>query len=453
MSSYEYHHHHECREQSRSPSHHHSGHFNHDHNHPGSEESSSYSYHRSEHKRDHSYPYYAGEAPNIDSKINKNEDIMLEGKKRENKHHDRENSSTTCTSPTQPEPSVKEHKERPTLQKGSSIHVTNILDSFQNKQEKPPSESDVMAILNTASMTTNAITSDKLKQVKKETHLPDKSKHQRTVSTNDEKKNKQRDIQPIDTRKRKASANDSLVVSHGSTKSVAASILRDGLNAQTESSTNSFKPTRKKRKGVVVDDDSDEEIDPINIEADTPQPLSTTLLHPQNHPFYVQSTSPNHPKQNTIQTLSRPLFVSIQLEKLETKQVSISRVNGGNVTRVAQPLMSQNGHPLDSLDNVLHTSTSDQPEGQYTAVKVNDAATKLILRVNNWKGSKSSTVDDTSVGTSEISRLRKRHHKSKRKKKKKQSQELTYHDDNDSDSDNGLKVKINVTRQDNTQFM
>ena len=445
MSSYEYHHHHHaCHEQSRSPSHHHSSHFHHDHNHPGSEEPSSYSYHRSEHKQDHGYPYYAGEAPSIDLKINKNEEMMLEGKKRENNHHDRENSSITCTSPTQPEPLVKEHKERSSLQKESSIHIANILDSFQNKQEKPPSESDVMAILNTASMTPNAITSDKLKQVKKETHPPDKSKHQHTLSPNDERKNKQKDIQLTDTRKRKASANDSLVVSHGSTKSVAASILRDGLNAQNESSTNSFKPTRKKRKGIVVDDDSDEEIDPVNIEADTPQPLSTTLLQPQNHPFYIQSTSPSHSKQNTIQPLSKPLFVRINLEKVETKQGSISRVTEGNVTLVTQSLISQNGHPLDSSDNVFNTSNSDQPGGQYTAVKVDDAATKLILRVNKGKSSESLKVDDTSICTNEVVRLR-RHHKSKKKKKRKQSQELTYHDDN---SDNVLKVKINVTRQD-----
>ena len=141
------------------------------------------------------------------------------------------------------------------------------------------------------------------------------------------------------------------------------------------------------------------------------------------------------------------MFVRINLEKVETKQGSISRVTEDNVTRVTQPSISQNGHPLDSSDNVFNTSNSDQPGGQYTAVKVDDAATKLILRVNKGKSSESLKVDDTSICTNEVVRLR-RHHKSKKKKKRKQSQELTYHDDNDSDSDNGLKVKINVTRQD-----
>lgn len=166
-----------------------------------------------------------------------------------------------------------EEKQEDTSCSGSQLapvasFMDNIVMSMRESPEKLVTDSDVQALLNNASTSSSKPILPLSKKLKKEKKEPIKRQ-----------KEEEKIISPNESVSvRKKALTDGLVVSHGHPKSVTASILLDGLEA------NQVKPIQQKRKkrklGPLINDNSDEEedeiIDPVKVSSDTLQ-LSTRL--------------------------------------------------------------------------------------------------------------------------------------------------------------------------------
>lgn len=170
-----------------------------------------------------------------------------------------------------------EHEKPPDTSKPKTQEpplVSNLLD-FIDTPAHPPTKSDVMAILSTASNVPNTVTAASLRQVKKDTTRPIK-----------ERKELSRHPCPDTTQ----TQTEHLLVSHGRPQSTTVSILRDRLS-QTKDvgaqgrGVSGFKPRKRKRRKAatleeLADDEgdrSDGEIDPVIVD-DTSDTLGTLQL-------------------------------------------------------------------------------------------------------------------------------------------------------------------------------
>ncbi|XP_019852464.1 PREDICTED: pre-mRNA-splicing factor cwc25-like [Amphimedon queenslandica] len=146
--------------------------------------------------------------------------------------------------------------------------ISNYFDSLMlNMRESPEklTDSDFQDILINASSGSSKPVLP-LKRQKKEKKEPAKKQQPQEKASTTETSTAKRKVQP-----------DGLLVSHGNTKSVTASILRDGLSANKTMAL----PQRNKKKRTRVisnisDEEDDEIIDPVQVNNDTMQ-LSTRL--------------------------------------------------------------------------------------------------------------------------------------------------------------------------------
>ena len=140
-----------------------------------------------------------------------------------------------------------------------------------NMRESPEklTDSDVQALLINAGSASSkpVLPLKRQKKEKKEPSQPIKKQQPEEKPSTTESSTAKRKVQP-----------DGLLVSHGNTKSVTASILRDGLSANKTMAL----PQRNKKKRMrrvlnnISDEEEDEIIDPVQVNNDTMQ-LSTRL--------------------------------------------------------------------------------------------------------------------------------------------------------------------------------
>ena len=332
-----------------------------------------------------------------------------------------------------------------------------ILDTFDDPPIQPPTESDVMAILSIASKTSSGITAENLKDVKKTIQKKKDRKKSSHSEYSDESEGKMsRDHRPNRDHERhmdnrlpgsgsanvKPSASEGIVVSHGCTESVTASILLNSV--QNKGGNNpAYKPTRKRRKATVLktsDEESDSEIDPVDIEGD-PGHVTSNLLQSLNaskkpsgfSPFYASSSTdispmnltetPSNEKQIEVHS---PLLVSLPLNQLDIKTEKDNTVKGNNDMEIE---ITESESQLTKPNEDVHPT--------YTAISSGSSSTKLIIRASQFSDTKSTVEEATNENTHKHKhKKRKKHHKLKSKEEA----------ENINQGDRPLKLKISLTR-------
>lgn len=161
-------------------------------------------------------------------------------------------------------PSLPEKEATKTEQQSSNLLSSQYLQPLEEEVTRPPSDSDVQAILSSVSSLNNPVTSKSLKQVQKSA-----KRHRKSSSNTDQPSASNSSSDKKETK----NSSLSMLVSHGKTESVTASLLLEGLQESGSAFYGGDPVVKKKPKAPIIiqedGDDSDSEIDPVTVDSDT----------------------------------------------------------------------------------------------------------------------------------------------------------------------------------------
>ena len=192
--------------------------------------------------------------------------------------------------------------------------------AIEEESAPPPSESDVMAILSSASGAQNSVTSENLKKVQKQAKQLEKKQKARRDSNKSlsERTSTSKGDIPISIPSPK-----SLQITHGKPQSVTANLLLEGLQATHQpfySSTQTVrKPPKRKRKAggmVRISSDSassESEIDPVTVDNEPSPALALTAQKPLST-FYGAAITPASNNNNFTFGSSEPASLMVHID-------------------------------------------------------------------------------------------------------------------------------------------
>ena len=296
------------------------------------------------------------------------------------------------------------------------------LGGFGEPQDKViPSESDVLAILSTASTVANIVTSKNLKQVQKAAHLQGTKKEREKERERGRKGDRKhtstekihlsqefggptlgKSIPPI------TQTAATVLISHGKTEKVSTSLLLPERSASSRTASQKSKKKKRKKPKVVISDD-EEDTDQISslTEDEHIDVVSTNTVNPFKH-----KTTAEYP-DNTVDG-------SVASEIKSESTSLMLHLDKQYFHKQLQEQSARTQHtPAPSDSNPFGVTT-------YTAVQADPSSTKLVFRSQGLSRNSSpqnAGVGEQILGEGERDRNGGKKVKKKRKKAKRGIQE------------------------------
>ena len=194
--------------------------------------------------------------------------------------------------------------------------------TIEEESAPPPSESDVLAILSSASGAQNSVTSQNLKKVQKQAKQLEKQKRKVRRDSNKSLSEKttasKGEVHPSSSKS--ISSPKSLQISHGKPQSVTVNLLLEGLQSTHQpfysSTQTQQKPPKKKRRLRIPSESasSESEIDPVTVDNE-PSPvlaLSAQKTTPLST-FYGAAIPPSNSSNFTLGS-SEPASLMVHID-------------------------------------------------------------------------------------------------------------------------------------------